>query len=225
MSTAPAATSLKIKICGITNVEDALAAVEAGADALGFVFHRESPRCVVLDVVRRIVGQLPLFVLPVGVFVNEDVKVVRDLMDGCGLALAQLHGDETAAYCEALGRPSLKGIRLRDRGAFLVMAEYKGREQVRGFVVDASSDTLYGGTGRVADWDLAAEAARASPVLLAGGLTPENVGDAIQKVRPYGVDVSSGVESRPGKKDHTKIRAFINAAKLVSVDREGYTPA
>lgn len=219
------ATTLKIKICGITNVEDALAAVEAGADALGFVFHRESPRRVVLDVVRRIVGQLPPFVLPVGVFVNEDLKTVRDLMDGCGLALAQLHGDETAAYCEALGRPALKAIRLRDRGTFLAMAEYKGRAQVRGFVVDASSDTLYGGTGRVADWDLAAEAAKASLVLLAGGLTPENVTEAIQKVRPYGVDVSSGVESRPGKKDHTKIRAFINAAKLVSVDREGYTPA
>ncbi len=217
--------SLKIKICGITNVEDALAAVEAGADALGFVFHRESPRCVVLDVVRRIVGRLPPFVLPVGVFVNEDPKVVRDLMDGCGLALAQLHGDETAVYCEALGRPALKAIRLRDRGTFLAMAEYKGRAQVRGFVVDASSDTLYGGTGLVADWDLAAEAARGSLVLLAGGLTPENVTEAIQKVRPYGVDVSSGVEARPGKKDHTKIRAFINAAKLVPVDREGYTPA
>src|SRR5574341_708944 len=157
--------SLKVKICGITNVEDALAAVEAGADALGFVFHRESPRCVVLEVVRRIVAQLPPFVLPVGVFVNEDPKVVRDLMDGCGLALAQLHGDEPAAYCEALGRPILKGIRLRDRGAVLALAEYKGRARVRGFVVDACSETLFGGTGQVADWNLAAEAAKAGSVL------------------------------------------------------------
>ena len=152
----------------------ALAAVEAGADALGFVFHRESPRCVVLEVVRRIVAQLPPFVVPVGVFVNEDPKVVRDLMDGCGLALAQLHGDESAAYCEALGRPILKGVRLRDRGSLLALAEYKGRARVRGFVVDAFSETLFGGTGQVADWNLAAEAARAGSVLLAGGLTPEN---------------------------------------------------
>jgi len=215
--------SLKIKICGITNVEDALAAVEAGADALGFVFHRESSRCVVLEVVRRIVAQLPPFVLPVGVFVNEDPKVVRDLMDGCGLVLAQLHGEESAAYCETLGRPILKGIRLRDRGSLLALAEYKGRARVRGFVVDAFSETLFGGTGQVADWNLAAEAAKAGSVLLAGGLTPENVGEAIQKVRPYGVDVSSGVEIRPGKKDHEKIRTFVRAAKLVPTQAEGYT--
>lgn len=215
--------SIKVKICGITNVEDALAAVEAGADALGFVFHRESPRCVVLEVVRRIVAQLPPFVSPVGVFVNEDPKVVRDFMDGCGLALAQLHGDESAAYCEALGRPILKGIRLRDRGSLVALAEYKGRARVRGFVVDSFSETLFGGTGQVADWNLAAEAARAGSVLLAGGLTPENVGEAIQKVRPYGVDVSSGVETRPGKKDHAKILAFIRAAKLVPHYGESYT--
>ena len=207
---------IKIKICGITNVEDALAAVAAGADALGFNFCRESPRFVKSDVVKRIVAQLPPFVLPVGVFVNEDVKIVRDWMDDCGLAIAQLHGDEAAAYCDLLGRPVLKAIRLKDRGSLLSLAEYKGRSRVRGFVLDAFSTASYGGTGQMTDWDLAAEAAKAAPILLAGGLTPENVAEAVQKVMPYGVDVSSGVESRPGKKDHAKIRSFINAAKLVS---------
>lgn len=205
---------MKVKICGITNEVDSLAAVEAGADALGFVCYRMSPRFLEPDVIRRIVATLPPFVLPVGVFVNEELKVVRDLMDRCGLVLAQLHGDETAAYCEGLGRPILKAIRLRSRSDLLRLAEYKGRAQVRGFLVDAFSEAAYGGTGLLADWALAAEAARIGPVILAGGLTPGNVREAVQKVRPYGVDVSSGVEAVPGKKDHGKVRAFIEAAKL-----------
>ncbi|MEW6543332.1 MAG: phosphoribosylanthranilate isomerase [Nitrospirota bacterium] len=207
---------VKVKICGITNREDARAAVEAGADALGFIFHRESPRYVEADVVCRIVAGLPPFVLPVGVFVNEDLKKVRDLMDGCGLALAQLHGEETSAYCESLGRPVMKGLRLRDRGSLLALAEYKGRALVRAFVVDAFSQAAYGGTGQVADWNLAAEVARSAPVLLAGGLTAQNVGEAIRQVRPYGVDVSSGVEASPGRKDPARIAAFIQAVKLAS---------
>jgi phosphoribosylanthranilate isomerase len=207
---------VKIKICGITNVEDARAAVEAGADALGFVFHAASPRCVAPDAARAIIAQLPPFVLAVGVFVNEEVKVVRDVMDACGLTLAQLHGDETAGYCESLGRPVLRAIRLKDRGSLLALAEYKGRARVRGFVVDAFSESAYGGTGRVADWALAAEAAAAAPVLLAGGLTAQNVGDGIRAVRPYGVDVSGGVEANPGKKDHAKLKAFVQAVRLVS---------
>ena len=206
----------KIKICGITNLDDARAAVTAGADALGFVFYKASARCVTAEVVRRIIASLPPFVLPVGVFVNEEMKVVRDLMDSCGLALAQLHGDESAAYCEQLGRPVLKAIRLRDLGSFLSLAEYQGRAGVRGFVIDAYSESAYGGTGQRTDWSLAAEAANTAAILLAGGLTPENVGEAIVKVRPYGVDVSSGVEASPGKKDHAKVKAFIQAAKLVS---------
>ncbi|HEX3204045.1 MAG TPA: phosphoribosylanthranilate isomerase, partial [Nitrospiraceae bacterium] len=115
--------SLKIKICGITNPDDAKAAIDAGADALGFVFHKTSPRCVQADVVRRIVASLPPFVLPVGVFVNEDLKIVRDVIDSCGLAVAQLHGEETAAYCEQLGRPVWKAVRLRNSGSFLALAE------------------------------------------------------------------------------------------------------
>jgi len=208
--------TVKVKICGLTNADDAAVAVAAGADAVGFVFHKKSPRCAEQAVVKAIVKELPPFVLPIGVFVNEDAKVVRDIMDSCGLALAQLHGDETAAYCEMLGRPVLKAIRLRDRRSFLALAEFQGRAGVRGFLVDAFSAEAYGGTGQVVDWPLAAEAARVARILLAGGLTPENVAQAIQQVRPYGVDVSSGVESRPGKKDHEKVRAFVQAVRLVS---------
>jgi phosphoribosylanthranilate isomerase len=207
---------IKIKICGITNVEDAREAIAAGADALGFVMYRKSPRHVEPSMVRAIVAELPPFVLPVGVFVNEDLLAVRSLMDECGLALAQLHGDETASYCEHLGRPALKAFRLKDRRSFLSLAEFRGRANVRGFLLDAYSTDAYGGTGTTADWSLAQEVARATPVILAGGLTPSNVSAAIQVVRPHGVDVSSGVEERPGKKDGAKVRAFIEAARLVS---------
>lgn len=206
----------RVKICGITTAEDAAAAVDAGADALGFVFYRKSPRCVEPLVVRSIVAGLPPFVVPVGVFVNEDEKVVRDHMDTCGLALAQLHGNESAAYCEALGRPVVKALALKDRASLLALAEYKGRAQVRAFLLDAFSPDAHGGTGRTVDWSLAAELAASLTIILAGGLTPDNVATAVKAVNPYAVDVSSGVESGPGRKDHQKLRAFIRAAKLVS---------
>ena len=206
----------RTKICGITNVEDALAAVAAGANALGFLLYRRSPRYVDPMKVQQIVAQLPPFVLPVGVFVNEEIKIVRDLMDTCGLALAQLHGEETAAYCRELGRPVLKALRLKDRSTFLALAEFQGRAGVRGFVLDAFSDEAYGGTGQAVDWSLAKEVAQAATVVLAGGLTAENVGQALRAVQPYGVDVSSGVEVAPGKKDHEKVRAFLRAVRSVS---------
>lgn len=208
---------MKVKICGITNVEDAEVAVRAGADALGFVMYRKSPRFVEPAVARAIVSWLPPFVLAVGVFVNEEAERVRGLVDECGFALAQLHGDESALYCQHLGRPTLKAIRLKDRGAFLALAEFHGRANVRGFLIDAFSDQAYGGTGKTVDWALAQEAARSTPVILAGGLTPANVAEAISHVRPYGVDVSSGVEQSPGKKSPGKVKAFIEAARLVSI--------
>ena len=206
----------KVKICGITNAEDAAVAVDAGADALGFVFYRKSPRYIEPTLARQIVMGLPPLVIPVGVFVDEEQQVVRNIMDDCGLALAQLHGNESATYCRELGRTVLKALRIKDRSTFLALAEFRGRAGVRGFVLDAYSDQAYGGTGQVIDWQLAAEVAKAANMLLAGGLTPGNVEKAIQAVRPYGVDVSSGVELAPGKKDHEKIRAFIRAAKVVS---------
>ncbi len=208
---------MKIKICGITNTEDAKVAVAAGADALGFVMYRNSPRWVEPAVAKSIIVGLPPFVLPVGVFVNEEAERVRTLMDECGFALAQLHGDESAVYCQNLGRPILKAIRLKDRRTFLQLAEFQGRANVRGILIDAFSDQAYGGTGQTVDWTLAEEAARSTAIILAGGLNPANVTGAIQKVRPYGVDVSSGVEKSAGKKDPDKIKAFIEAARLVPV--------
>lgn len=207
----------KVKICGITNAEDAAAAVDAGADALGFVFYRKSPRYIEPKLARQIIMSLPPLVTPVGVFVNEEQQVVRNLMDDCGLALAQLHGSESATYCQELGRPVLKALRVKDRSAFLALAEFRGRAGVRGFVLDAFSDQAYGGTGQVIDWQLAAEAAKVASILLAGGLTPGNVEKAIQAVQPYGLDVSSGVEMAPGKKDHEKVRAFMRAVRVVSL--------
>jgi phosphoribosylanthranilate isomerase len=207
---------IKVKVCGITNAEDALAAVEAGADALGFIFYEKSPRYVVPGVAANIIAELPPLVTPVGVFVNEGLATVRSIMDTCGLAMAQLHGDENVSYCRELARPAMKALRLRDRGSLLALAEYQGRGGVRGFVLDTFSELSYGGTGQITDWGLAAEVAKSTPILLAGGLTPDNVTEAIRTVRPYGVDVSSGVESAPGKKDHAKMRAFVDAVRVVS---------
>jgi len=201
----------------MTNVEDADVAVRAGADALGFVMYRNSPRWVEPAVARAIIAGLPPFVSAVGVFVNEEAERVRALMDECGFALAQLHGDESALYCQNLGRPVLKALRLKDRGTFLALAEFQGRANVRGFLIDAFSDQAYGGTGQTVDWAVAHEAARSAPIILAGGLNPTNVAEAVQAVRPYGVDVSSGVEKSPGKKDPDKVKAFIEAARLVPV--------
>jgi phosphoribosylanthranilate isomerase len=193
-----------------------LAAVAAGADALGFIFYEKSPRYVVPAVAAAIIAELPPLVTPVGVFVNEGMAKVRSVMDFCGLALAQLHGDENASYCRELSRPTMKALRLKDRGSLLGLAEYQGRGGVRGFVLDTFSEQAYGGTGQTTDWTLAADVAKTIPVLLAGGLTADNVMEAIRTVHPYGVDVSSGVESAPGKKDHAKISAFVDAVRVVS---------
>jgi len=207
---------IKVKVCGITNAEDALAAVEAGADALGFIFYEKSPRYVVPAVAANIIAELPPLLTPVGVFVNEGLATVRSIMETCRLAMAQLHGDENVSYCRELARPAMKALRLKDRGSLLALAEYQGRGGVRGFVLDTFSELAYGGTGQITDWGLAADVAKSTPILLAGGLTPENVTEAIRIVRPYGVDVSSGVESAPGKKDHAKMRAFVDAVRVVS---------
>jgi phosphoribosylanthranilate isomerase len=207
---------IKVKVCGITNALDARAAVEAGADALGFIFYEKSPRYVAPAVAASIIAELPPLVTAVGVFVNEGLATVRSVMETCGLAMAQLHGDENASYCRELARPAMKAFRLKDRGSLLALAEYQGRGGVRGFVLDTFSELAYGGTGRTLDWSLAADVAKSTTILLAGGLTPENVTEAIRTVHPYGVDVSSGVEAAPGKKDHAKIRAFVEAVRVVS---------
>ncbi len=203
---------VKVKICGNTNLEDTMAAVEAGADAVGFVFYARSPRATTPKSVAAIVSHLPPYVMPVGVFVNEDLGVVRKIMEDCNIPLAQLHGDESPQYCALLGRPIIKAIRVRDRRDLDRMASY----QVGGFVLDAFVEGVPGGTGVTLDWDLAGEAQKLGPIILAGGLTPDNVAEAVRRVRPYGVDVSSGVESSPGVKDHAKVRAFITNARLIA---------
>ena len=200
---------VKVKICGNTNLDDAMAAVQAGADALGFVFYAKSPRAVDSKTAAEIISRLPPFVVPVGVFVNEDLSVVRRIMEECNIPLAQLHGEESPQYCAELGRSVIKAIRIRDSRDLERMAGY----QVSGFVLDAFVEGTPGGTGVTIDWDLAAQAQMLGPIILAGGLTPDNVLEAVRQVRPYAVDVTSGVEASPGKKDHAKVQAFITNAK------------
>ena len=205
--------SKRVKICGITNLADAQAAAEAGADALGFVFYEKSPRFVSMKTAAEISSALPPFITRAGVFVNPTGELVLKAIAECGLSLLQFHGDEPPEFCMQFGLMSMKAFRIRDAGSLKELPKYK----TDAWLLDAySSDTL-GGTGAVFNWDLAVEAQKAGrPIFLAGGLTPENVADAVRRVRPFGVDVSSGVESSPGKKDHAKVRAFINAAKTVA---------
>jgi phosphoribosylanthranilate isomerase len=200
---------IKVKICGITNLDDAMAAVDAGADALGFVFYRKSARAVDHKVVADIVSHLPPFVTTVGVFVDEDCDLVRQTLIECGIQVAQLHGAETVAYCAALGTPVIKAFRPRTSADYEDLVGYR----VSAFLLDTYHEAMPGGTGVKIDWDLVAKAKLPAPIILAGGLTPETVRDAIECVQPYGVDVSTGVERSPGKKDHVKLRRFIAAAK------------
>jgi phosphoribosylanthranilate isomerase len=201
---------LKVKICGVTRLEDALAAVRLGADAIGFNFWPRSKRYLPPADARAIVRRLPTFVSAVGVFVDPTRDEVRKAADAAGIVLAQLHGDETPELCLEMPLPVLKAIRVGDARSLLQIASY----EVRGFVLDTPSPG-YGGSGRVFDWSLVADVAREMPVVLAGGLTPENVAEAVRTVRPWAVDVASGVESAPGVKDEQKMRRFIEAAKAV----------
>jgi phosphoribosylanthranilate isomerase len=200
---------VRVKICGITNIEDALQAVAAGADALGFVFHPPSPRCVTVERAGAIIQELPPFIQTVGLFVNADLVLVNDTADRCGLDLIQLHGDEPPDYCDGVRRRVLKAFRVRDETSLEPVRGY----QVAGFLLDAWSPEQYGGTGRTFNWEVAAEVQRYGPLVLAGGLTPENVRQAVELVQPFAVDVSSGVEAAPGKKDPEKVREFIAQAK------------
>jgi phosphoribosylanthranilate isomerase len=202
--------SVKVKICGITRAPDALAAVESGADVLGFMFHAASPRCVSLSVAAEIIRQLPPFVVKVGVFVNAAEDLVMRAIGECGLNLLQFHGDEAPEYCLQFGVMSMKAFRIRDAESLKRLPEYR----TDAWLLDAYVPDQPGGTGTTFNWDLAVEAVRLGrPVFLAGGLTPENVGEAVRRVQPYAVDVSSGVETAPGKKDAGRIRRFIAAAR------------
>jgi phosphoribosylanthranilate isomerase len=200
----------KVKICGITNLPDGLAAAEAGADALGFMFWDGSPRRVTLETAAGISRMLPPFIIKVGVFVNAPADLVYRAIGDCGLSLLQFHGDETPEYCLQFGLMSMKAFRIRDTESLSALPAY-GTEA---WLLDAFSSDKPGGTGERFDWDLALQARELGrPIFLAGGLTPENVGEAVRKVRPYAVDVSSGVERAPGKKDPAKVKAFIEAVR------------
>jgi len=202
--------STKVKICGITNLEDARVAAEAGADALGFVFCEQSPRCVTTDMAAAVISQLPLHIIKVGVFVNNDPDVVRRAIGQCGLNMLQFHGDEPPDYCLQFGLMSMKAFRVLNAQSLEALSAYK----TDAWLLDAYAPNKFGGTGETFNWDLALDAQRRGrPIFLAGGLTPENVAQAVQRVHPYGVDVSSGVEAGPGKKDHEKVKNFISAAK------------
>jgi len=203
---------LKVKICGITNLEDALMAVEAGADALGFVFFQGSSRYISPEHAAAVICRLPPFVQTVGLFVNEDLATVNAVADQCGLDIVQLHGEESPDYCQAITRRIIKAFRVKDASSLDAMADY----HVAGRLLDAWSPAVHGGTGTTFNWDIVADAAASLSIILAGGLTPENVADAVAAVNPYAVDVSSGVESAPGKKDAGLVRQFIRATRSLS---------
>jgi phosphoribosylanthranilate isomerase len=199
-----------VKICGITNVGDALAAAEAGADALGFVFYEQSPRHLSIAQASAIIRQLPARVLKVGLFVNAPEDLVLEAIGKCSLDLLQFHGEESPHYCVGFGTRSMKAFRIRDAASLEALPNYP----THAWLLDAYSPDKLGGTGETFNWDLALQAKRWDrPLFLAGGLTPENVADAVRQVRPFAVDVSSGVEASPGRKDPLKVRAFIEAAR------------
>jgi phosphoribosylanthranilate isomerase len=199
----------RIKICGITNESDALHAVACGADALGFVFFAGSPRCVEPDLVRAIVDKLPEEVTTVGLFVNETPGVVNTVATQSGISLVQLHGDETPDICRQIDLPVMKAIRVRDAASLAGWREYP----VEAFLLDAWHPEKFGGTGEACDWELAADLAQKTKIILAGGLKPDNVAEAVRIVGPHGVDISSGVERSPGQKDQAKVSAFIRNAR------------
>jgi phosphoribosylanthranilate isomerase len=202
--------SVKVKICGITNLADAQAAAEAGADLVGFMFYDKSPRRVSLPDAAQIARQLPPHVVKVGVFGNPTEDLVTRAIADCGVSLLQFHGDETPEFCTQFGLMSMKAFRIRDEQSLVALRDYP----TDAWLLDAFSPEKLGGTGEKFNWDLAVEAGKLGrPIFLAGGLTPENVAEAVRIVQPYGVDVSSGVEASPGKKDHEKIRRFIANAK------------
>nr|WP_256837209.1 phosphoribosylanthranilate isomerase [Pseudomonas oleovorans] len=208
-------TVVRSKICGITRIEDALAAVEAGADAIGLVFYGKSPRAVGVERAAAILQALPPFVTTVGLFVDMPRDQLQQLLQRLPLDLLQFHGDESPADCEGHGRPYIKALRVRPgEDVAAVMAPYSS---ARGILLDTFVEGVPGGTGASFDWSLVPENA-AKPIILAGGLDAGNVAEAIRQVRPYAVDVSGGVEASKGIKDAGKIHAFVQAVRDARCD-------
>ena len=201
--------TVRIKICGIMNKEDAIAAAHFGADALGFVF-ATSPRKVSAESAREIIKTLPPFVKTVGVFVDEDPERVSSIAARCGLDILQFHGSESVGYCNSFNRRVIKAVRMQSRDELKNLSNYV--DVVDGLLLDTYVPNKLGGTGITFDWELAVEARKYGRIILAGGLNPENVAAAIRMVKPYAVDASSGLERSPGVKDHEKMAQFIQEA-------------
>lgn len=201
----------RIKVCGITCQEDARAAVASGADALGFIFVEQSPRLVEPDRVRSITATLPPFVDRVGVFQDEEIDVVKEIVHYCHLTAVQLHGAEFPEYCRKIPCQVIKSFSIRTGSDCEELAPYA--DAVGGFLLDTYHKDMAGGTGRTFDWKLVEQVKPPGPVILAGGLTPENVGEAIRQVKPFAVDVNSGVEYQPGRKDTDKLKNFVHAVR------------
>ncbi|MCI5151013.1 MAG: phosphoribosylanthranilate isomerase [Candidatus Electrothrix sp. MAN1_4] len=216
------ADRIRIKMCGTTNLEDALAAVEAGVDALGFIFYTKSPRNVAPDVAKIIIEQLPPFIDTVGVFVDRDQKEVEEIIRFCGLGYAQLHGQESPKYCERLARFTapcqvIKALRIGGNMQANDITPYS--KHVKGFLLDTYQKGVKGGTGQRFDWSLIQGLQLQRDVILAGGLGPGNVQEALTAVKPYALDVNSGVEIRPGQKNHNLIRQFIRQVRSWEQDQ------
>jgi phosphoribosylanthranilate isomerase len=202
---------MKVKVCGFTNYEDARMALDLGVDALGFNFYPSSPRYIRPEDARVIIRRLPPFAVSVGLFVNvsQTIEVIETARTA-GVQILQLHGDESAEYCRELaGWPLIKALRIGENGVFDNLKDY----EVRAFLLDAKDDALFGGTGKSFDWLLAKNIQSICPVILAGGLRPDNVREAIRIVHPYAVDVCSGVERKPGIKDPGKLKEFMNEVR------------
>jgi phosphoribosylanthranilate isomerase len=207
----PYTAMVRIKICGITNAEDARLAADLGAQALGFIFYPKSPRAIEPEAAHDIIKNLSPLVLSVGVFVDEEAAIVRELAATVGLDWVQLHGRETPDYCRALGRRVIKGFRVQGQDILAELPNY--RDAVQAFLLDAYRPGTPGGTGDTFDWKVASRAKEFGPVILAGGLTAANVGQALKTAQPAGLDVASGVEAAPGRKDPEKLRAFFEAVR------------
>ena len=210
-------TRTRIKMCGLTRVKDIDFGVSMGLDALGFIFYDKSPRNVSPDFVRGVVSKLPPFLASVGVFVNRDREEVEEIVEYCGLSHAQLHGKENYKYCERVERNAspchvIKAFRVSETTKRSDFTSYD--DVVHGYLLDTYSKGNPGGTGEVFDWEIIKRLDLQRPMILAGGLTPENIKEAIQTIRPFGVDVNSGVEVEPGIKDHSKLMDLVRKVRM-----------
>ena len=203
---------VKIKICGITNIDDAMAAADLGADALGFNFYKKSPRYIEPHKAAEIITQLPPFLMPVAIFVNEREEKILDTLRTASIHGVQFQGDETPEFCQRFGSRVIKAFQVKNKESLKHMSHYR----VSAYLLDSYREGVRGGTGTTFDWHLAVVAKTFGRIILAGGLNPDNVAEAVRLVQPYGIDVAGGVEREKGIKDHVKLRTFIAEARRAS---------